>query len=77
MLSDADATILAKRNLPGRELSKPVPYRGLFLFIATDPNDPDEGDFDPFYSVNQSTGEFKEFSVITDGDITEIADLFP
>ena len=31
---------------------------------------------DPFYSVNINTGEFRDFSILTDGDIGEITNLF-
>lgn len=31
---------------------------------------------DPFYSVDIQTGEFRDFSIITDGDISEINNLF-
>ena len=39
-------------------------------------SDPDEGIFDPFYSVDKTTGEVAKFSVFTDGDFDDIQDLF-
>ena len=35
-----------------------------------------EKEMDPFYSVNINTGEFRDFSILTDGDIGEITNLF-
>jgi hypothetical protein len=51
------------------------PYKELYLVRVTH-DDPDEADYDPFYSVNKNTGEVAEFSVITDGDPSEIAQAF-
>jgi hypothetical protein len=76
MLSEPDATIIVKRVFPEHDVSAPVSYRGLYVFIVTDPTDPEEGDFDPFYSVNQTTGELAEFSILTDGNPSELAALF-
>jgi hypothetical protein len=74
-LSLQDATKIVKKALPAGKIQKSVEYKGLYLFqVFTD--DPFEEEMDPFYSVNKETGEFRDFSVITDGDITEIAALF-
>lgn len=75
MLSEPDATILVKRAFPKATVQPPISYRGLYVFQVFS-SDPDEGGFDPFYSVNQRTGELQEFSVLTDGDINEITALF-
>lgn len=74
-LSKADATAVVTAAFPGSEIREPIDYNGLFVFIVTIP-DPEEGGWDPFVSVNQETGELRDFSVITDGDINEIAALF-
>lgn len=75
LLAENDARIIVKRAFPKADIKPPISYRGLYLFqVFTD--DPEEGEFDPFFSVNQQTGELRDFSVITDGDINEITDLF-
>lgn len=75
MLSEEDATILIKRAFPDSRIEKPIIYRGVYLFQVFG-NDPLEGDQDPFFSVNIRTGELRDFSVITDGNVREIADKF-
>lgn len=75
MLSETQATQALDKAFPGRKIEPPISYRGLYVFKAISP-DPDEGDFDPFFSVNQQTGEVRDFSVITDGDPRELSKLF-
>lgn len=75
LLAEKDALIIVKRAFPQAEIKSPISYQGLYIFqIFT--ADPDEGFYDPFYSVNQKTGELRDFSIITDGDINEITALF-
>lgn len=76
MRPDTQAAIdIAKKALPNGKIQKYIEYNGLFVFqIFTD--DPGEEEYDPFYSVNKETGEFREFSIITDGNIKKIVDLF-
>lgn len=52
-----------------------VLYRNLYVFRIMDDNDPLEGEMDPFYSVDTSTGIVAEFSVLTDANILEFTDL--
>jgi len=75
MLAEQDARILVERALPKAHITSPISYRGLYVFQAFGP-DPEEGNSDPFISVNQETGEVKDFSVITDGDPYELTALF-
>ena len=75
MFNAKQATDIMKKNLPDRTVKKRVIYNGLYLFQAFS-NDPDEGDYDPFFSVDMTTGKFSDFSILTDGDITEINRLF-
>lgn len=75
MLSEADAIILIKREFIGADIRPPIKYRNIYIFQVFT-SDPDEGGFDPFFSVNQETGELRDFSVVADGDINEITKLF-
>lgn len=75
MLSKQQAIAIVKQRLPTGKLGPSVEYEDVYLFQVELPN-PGEEEMDPFYSVNKNTGEFQEFSVLTDGDIEEITDLF-
>lgn len=75
MLSEKAAIQIAKKYIPDGEIRERVRYRDLYIlqiFVGT----PEEFGFDPFYSVNANTGEFRDFSIITDGDVNEISTLF-
>lgn len=75
MLSFDQAVKVIKQNLPNGKIQNAVLYKDLFLFVVY--NDlPGEEEMDPFFSVNKATGAFSDFSVITDGNITEIFKLF-
>lgn len=75
MLNSKQALAIVKKNLPGSLVYKYILYKNLFVFqVLID--DPDEGGWDPYYSVNRLTKEFRDFSIITDGDLTEIINLF-
>lgn len=76
MLVDLEnATTIANSSYPQGIIQSVVDYRGVWLFkIFTD--DPDEGIWDPFFSVDQKTGVFSEFSPMDDGNIFEINALF-
>lgn len=52
-----------------------VLYKNLYIFCVINDDDPIEGDLDPFYSVNVSTGECRDFSIITDIDMDVYFDL--
>jgi hypothetical protein len=71
MLSELEASGLIKSTFPNSRIEKPIFYRGLFVFQVFG-DDPLEGDQDPFYSVDQKTGELRDFSILTDGDPKEI-----
>lgn len=75
MLSVNDAKKIIKKNIPNGRIQHFIIYKKLYLFVVfTD--DELEGQMDPFYSVNIETGEFRDFSILTDGSITEIVKLF-
>lgn len=75
MISLDEATKIIKVELPFGKIQAVVVYENLYIFQVFG-EDPDEGIMDPFFSVNKETGEFKEFSILTDGKITEINQLF-
>lgn len=75
MLSFEEARKIAQDSYPEGRIELQVGYRDLYLFQIFD-EDPNEGEMDPFYSVDMNTGEFRDFSVLTDGDFDEIERLF-
>lgn len=75
MLTNDDAQILLDNVLPDDvEIKAWAQYRNLYLF-RVQYSSLGEEDWDPFFSVNSNTGEVKDFSVLTDGDISEISRL--
>lgn len=75
MLNNSQALAIVKQHIPNGKVKKYIEYKNLFVFqIIID--DPDEGGWDPYYSVNRETKEFRDFSILTDGDIDELMDLF-
>lgn len=75
MLSLQEATEVIHENHPDGKIQKCVEYKNLYLFIVFN-NRPGEEEMDPFFSVNKETGEFLEFSVLTDGNTEEVLSLF-
>jgi hypothetical protein len=75
MLSEIEARGLITAVFPNSRIDKPIDYQGLYVFPVFG-DDPLEGGQDPFFSVNQQTGELRDFSVITDGDPKEIEAKF-
>lgn len=69
------ATKIVNETFPEGRIQAVVEYKDLYLFQVFG-DDLLEGELDPFYSINKKTGEFKEFSIITDGKTTEIVSLF-
>lgn len=76
MYSIAEATEILKKAYPTRTIDPPVVYNGAYLFKAIDESDELEGFIDPFFTVNRDSGELSEFSILTDGDMGEIAALY-
>ena len=75
MLSVKQAVNTVKKNLPDGNIDSMIVYNGLYVFKVFN-DDELEGQMDPFYSVNMETGEFRDFSIITDGNTSEIVKLF-
>lgn len=74
MLADTEARDILLKVLPEVSVKAWTKYGDLYLFRVQYPLDGEE-DFDPFFSVNANTGEFREFSILEDGNIDEIAAL--
>lgn len=75
MLNIKEAIEVVHKNHPNGEIQAWVTYKNLYLFQVFNKR-PGEEEMDPFFSVNKETGEFKEFSVWTDGNVIEITSLF-
>ena len=75
MLSLNNALAVVKKNYPDGKIQKYIDYKNFYVFMIFG-NDELEGQFDPFFSVDKNTGEFSDFSIITDGDPKELTDLF-
>lgn len=75
MLSKDDAYSIIYKELPTGKIQHCVEYNGVFV-VQVFFDDPDEGTFDPFYSVDRTTGAFSDFSIITDGDPKVLDALF-
>lgn len=75
MLSVSQAINIVKKYIPQGSIQSAIEYNGLYVFMVFD-NDELEGQMDTFYSVDIQTGEFRDFSIITDGDISKINNLF-
>lgn len=73
MIDVKKAIVIIKKNLPGSEIKKYISYGGDFIFLVQPP-DPDE--FPVFFSVNQSTGAFRDFSPFDVEDPVEFQRLF-
>lgn len=68
MITEAEALKIAMKHMaPGSKFIKSATYGNLFIFLIHGP-DPAEGKLDPFFSVDKTTGKFRDFS-ITDGGL--------
>lgn len=75
MFSLLDATRIVRKNHPYGDIKAAIEYKNLYLFMVFNKN-PGEEEMDPFFSVDKNTGAFNEFSILTDGDMSEILPLF-
>lgn len=65
-MTEAEALKIAWQYMaPGSKHVKTVTYGNLFIFHINGP-DPNEGDLDPFFSVDKTTGKFSDFD-LSDG----------
>ena len=67
MLTEPEARKIAMGYMaPGSKFVKSVEYGNLFIFHINGP-DPAEGNLDPFFSVDKTTGAFSDFSIVEGG----------
>lgn len=74
MLNEFDAQTILAKTYPDATLKTWTRYKDLYLMRVEHPL-PGEEDWDPFFSVHSQTGEVREFSILNDGDISEIKAL--
>lgn len=73
MLSIADAKDVIKKAFPNRNPKFLAPYGPrLYIFEASNPDDPLEGNMDPYYSVDKVRGTLSEFPIYKNGAIKTI-----
>lgn len=75
MLSSTQAAEVIKKNIPIGTIQSYIDYGDMYIFQVFT-NRPGEEIMDPFYSVDMNTGEFSEFSILTDGNTEQITQLF-
>jgi hypothetical protein len=74
MLNKFQAQTLLENFYPEAMIKAWTVYQDFYLFRVEHP-DPEEKDFDPFFSVDNLTGEVRDYSILTDGNISEIMKL--
>jgi hypothetical protein len=66
-MNESEALKIAMRYMaPGSKFIKSATYGNLFIFQINGP-DPLEGNLDPFFSVDKTTGKFSDFSIVEGG----------
>lgn len=66
-MTEAEALKIAMRYMaPGSKFVKSATYGNLFIFQINGP-DPLEGNLDPFFSVDKTSGKFSDFSIVEGG----------
>ena len=73
MITKDEALSIVRQNLNGWSIQKFALHNGKFVFMVFS-DDPDEGQFDPFYSVDASTGEFSGYPLMLDNNL-DVLDL--
>jgi len=64
MVTESEALKIAMKYMaPGSKLIRSATSGNLFIFQINGP-DPLEGDLDPFFSVDKTTGAFSDFSIV-------------
>ena len=60
------AKVEFKKTFPSRTIHWITHHGNHWYVMATDPTDPEEGEMNPFFTVDDNTGELGEFYVIKD-----------
>jgi hypothetical protein len=66
---------MIEKEWPNSKAIECVDYKDLYL-VRVVWSDPGEQNYDPFFSVDPSTGEVNEFSIMSDGDPAEVLAAF-
>lgn len=74
LLNQSQAQVRLEEALPGWPIKAWADYGDIFLFRIERPEAGEEN-WDPFFAVDKLTGQVLEFSVLVDGDLTEINNL--
>lgn len=74
MLTEEQARTAVETEYSGTVAKKVWNYKELFL-VRVEFDDPDEANYDPFFTVDPETGKVAEFSIIRDGDPDILATL--
>lgn len=74
MFSQIQAQSNLSKFYPDASIKVWASYKDLYLFRVEHPS-LEEKDFDPFFSVNDNTGEVRDFSVLTDISMSEFMNL--
>lgn len=75
MLDATQAQACLADAFPELQVEDWILYKDVYLFRTSLPNS-DEGDYDPFFSVDTVSGWVEDFSIMHDGDISEIMKAF-
>ena len=74
MFNQSQAQNRLKEALPGYPIKAWAKYGDIFLFRIEHPGAGEEI-WEPFFSVDELTGQVNEFSPLVNGDLTEINEL--
>jgi hypothetical protein len=66
MNQDEALKLAMKHMAPGSKFVKAVEYKNLWILQINGPDEV-EGDLDPFFSVDKTTGEFSDFYLADGG----------
>lgn len=66
MTEEEALKIAMKHMAPGSKHMRTATYGNSFIFHINGP-DPAEGNLDPFFSVDKTTGKFSDFSIAEGG----------
>ena len=75
MLDFKAARKVVEKNLPDGKIKSAILHNGMYIFMVFFGDDEND-QFDPFYSVDSKNGEFRDFSIITDGDTSAMMKKF-
>lgn len=75
MLNVEQAKMIVEKKIDGCKVHACVPYKGGYLARVEYPS-AEEAHYDPFFMVNAHTGDVAEFSIMSDGNPSEVSEAF-